>query len=136
VTKYQREFHRDNLPTCQIFDKPAIRVINQVEGKCDRPQDKVPCGALSTGSGVYIVADDKFCLNNVPNPTVNATLQEKEVTMAHITFKIKKNGINVIKEYTINKLIAHESKTITFIKDQQKKFLQDIEIAPNVTKKC
>jgi len=133
---YQREFNSTNLPTCQIYDKPSLIVTNSISGIFDRPKDKVPCNSLNTGVGSYTVADDKFCTKNVPNPTSIEPLQEKEVTMAPITFKIKndsyapifkpftvkiKNGINVIKEFTVNRLIAKEEKLLTFTRDQQKK---------------
>lgn len=133
---YQREFNSTNKPTCHIYDKPRFRVTNSLTGIYDRPKDKVPCNSLNTGVGSYTVAEDKYCTKNVPNPTVEQPLQEKEVTMAPITFKIKndsyapifkpfkvkiKNGINVIKEFTVNRLIAQEEKTITFTRDQQKK---------------
>lgn len=134
---YQREFHNDNLPTCQIYNKPTIQVQNHtIKGVYDRPAEKVQCNSLNTLSGAYTVADDKFCLNNIQNPTLDAPLQEKQVNVAPITFQIKndsyapiftpfkikiKNGINTIKEITVNRMIAQEVKTITFTRDQQKK---------------
>lgn len=148
---YQREFNSTNLPTCQIYDKPAIQVVgNSITGIYDRPKDKVQCNSLNTGIGSYTIAEDKYCTKNVPNPTLEAPLQEKEVTMAPITFKIKndsyapifkpfkvkiKNGINVIKEFTINKLIAQEVKSITFTRDQQKKIFARHRDCPNCYEK-
>ena len=131
----QKEFV--NPPRCQIYDKPNLKVVNgSIVGVYNRPATKVDCPPLGTGISQHTTAENSFCLNNVPNPTLEAPIQEKTVTVPPIKFQIKndsyapifspftiqiKRGINVIKEIPVNRMIAQEVKTITFTRDEQRK---------------
>lgn len=149
---FQREFNSSNLPTCQIYDKANLLVVNNsINGIYDRPTNQfIQCGPLNTNLGSHRVTEDKYCTKNVPNPTLEAPLQQKEVRLAPITFKIKnnsfapilkpfkvkiKNGINTIKEITVNKMIAQEEKTLTFTRDEQRKIFVRHRDCPNCFEK-
>lgn len=126
-----------NLPFFRVYDKPDFTVSQTVTGIYNRKQGS--CFAINQG-GNFLIENPLRCVTefNIANPTAATPQTEKIVTIPDVKFTIindsyapqfspitvhVKFGLNILATITIPRMIAQESRVISFRRAESRKRL-------------